>query len=104
MTETALNASAPPAVVRASAQDDDAFTSRVLKLTSPYMRVPDVVRVQQALDTKGLANGTVVNGVKVFDGVFGPFTEVLVEKFQRANGLDPADGIVGPMTRAALGL
>ncbi len=104
MTETALNASAPSAVVRASAQDDDAFTSRVLMLTSPYMRGPDVVRVQQALDTKGLANGTVVNGVKVFDGVFGPFTEVLVEKFQRANGLDPADGIVGPMTRAALGL
>lgn len=104
ITETALNASAPPAVVRASAQDDDAFASRVLMLTSPYMRGPDVVLVQQALDTKGLANGTVVNGVKVFDGVFGPFTEVLVEKFQRANGLAPVDGIVGPMTRTALGL
>src|SRR4051812_38063773 len=45
ITETALNASAPPAVVRASAQDDDAFPSRVLMLTSPYMRGPDVVLV-----------------------------------------------------------
>jgi peptidoglycan hydrolase-like protein with peptidoglycan-binding domain len=51
-----------------------------------------------------LPTGRSSTGWKVFDGVFGPFTEVLVEKFQRANGLDPADGIVGPMTRAALGL
>jgi len=104
ITEAALNASAPPPIVRASAQDDDSVASRVLMLTSPYMRGQDVVLVQQALDAKGLANGTIVNGVKVFDGIFGPFTEVLVEKFQRTHGLDPVDGIVGPMTRGALGL
>ena len=29
---------------------------------------------------------------------------VLVQKFQRAKGLVPVDGIVGPLTREALGL
>jgi peptidoglycan hydrolase-like protein with peptidoglycan-binding domain len=73
--------------------------------TSPYMRGPDVVLLQQALDANGFANGTKgPNGAKVYDGVFGPFTDVLVQKFQRANGLTPIDGIVGPLTRAALGL
>ena len=104
ITEAALNAPTPPSIVRASAQDDDAMASRVLMLTSPYMRGQDVVLLQQALDAKGFTNATVVNGVRVFDGVFGPFTEVLVERFQRANGLDPVDGIVGPMTRAKLAL
>lgn len=104
ITEAALSAAAPPPVVRASAQDDDEMTTRVLVLTTPYMRGPDVVRVQQALDANGGVNGTLVNGVKVYDGVYGPFTELLVRKFQRTKDLQPADGIVGPMTRTALGL
>jgi hypothetical protein len=37
------------------------------------------------------------------DGVFGPITERAVKRFQRSNGL-LVDGIVGPQTRAALGL
>jgi peptidoglycan hydrolase-like protein with peptidoglycan-binding domain len=37
------------------------------------------------------------------DGVFGRVTELAVKRFQREKGL-AADGIVGPITRRALGL
>ena len=37
------------------------------------------------------------------DGVFGPQTERAVKRFQRSHDLVP-DGIVGPLTRGALGL
>lgn len=37
----------------------------------------------------------------VVDGIFGPETEAIVKQVQREVGLDP-DGIVGPLTRAAL--
>ena len=37
------------------------------------------------------------------DGVFGAKTEARVREFQRNNGLVP-DGVVGNLTRAALGL
>jgi chitosanase len=105
ITQTALEAAGPPAVVRASARDAAEAPARVLTLTSPYMRGPDVVLVQQALDANGFTNGTKgPNGMKVYDGVFGPFTVVLLQKFQRAKGFVPADGIVGPLTREALGL
>jgi peptidoglycan hydrolase-like protein with peptidoglycan-binding domain len=59
------------------------------------MRGPEVRIVQEALNTNGLAN--------LRDGVYGPFTEALVKKFQERQGLRP-DGVVGPATRQAMGL
>jgi hypothetical protein len=54
-------------------------------------RGPAVRRVQRALR------------VTPVDGVFGRVTERAVRRFQRERGL-VADGIVGPVTRRALGL
>jgi len=86
----------PAPVVRASAVDpSDPPPPPILHLTSPYMRGEDVRQVQEALNTQGLANAR--------DGVYGPFTEALVRKFQASRGAR-ADGVVGPATRTALGL
>jgi peptidoglycan hydrolase-like protein with peptidoglycan-binding domain len=66
---------------------------RILSLTKPFMKGPDVRRVQQQLSS---------NGFKVdVDGVFGPGTDAAVKSFQRARGLG-VDGAVGPATRGAL--
>lgn len=54
----------------------------------------DIVKLLQDLL---LVNGYVLS----VDGVFGPITEKAVKSFQMANGLN-ADGIVGPLTWAAL--
>ena len=94
ITADALSVPAP--IVRAAAVDPtDPPAMPVLRLTSPYMRGPEVRRLQEALNNAGFANGG--------DGLFGPFTETLVKKFQVAKQLKN-DGIVGPSTRAALGL
>jgi hypothetical protein len=57
---------------------------------------PEVARLQQRLTELGFDP----NGI---DGRFGPGTEAAVKAFQQANGLT-VDGIVGPITRAALQL
>lgn len=54
----------------------------------------DVMTLQNRLEELGYATGGV-------DGIFGNQTEAAVIAFQRANGLY-ADGIVGPLTVAAL--
>lgn len=57
-------------------------------------RGESVTRLQEALQAHGCELAA--------DGVFGPVTERCVRAFQRERGLDP-DGIVGPLTWAALG-
>jgi N-acetyl-anhydromuramyl-L-alanine amidase AmpD len=57
---------------------------------------PAVLRLQQKLVDKGFNPGEV-------DGAFGEMTKAAVISFQRSVGLKD-DGIVGPKTRAALGL
>jgi len=64
---------------------------RILRLRTPFMQGEDVRAVQRALK------------MKEADGAFGPATEKAVRAFQAKNGLT-ADGVVGPGTRAALGL
>jgi chitosanase len=78
--------------VRISAESEE---ERILKLQTPYLIGDDVRAVQQALVARGFEG-------KV-DGIYGPLTEARIRQFQTQNGLRP-DGIVGPATRAALGL
>ena len=94
ITEESLKEPLP--IVRASAADpSDPPVPRILQLTTPYMRGEDVRQVQEALNSQGFSNSR--------DGLFGPFTEALVKKFQTAKNVK-ADGMIGPTTRALLGL
>ena len=68
---------------------------RLLMLASPMMQGDDVRAVQAAPEARGIPVGT--------DGVYGEHTASAVRRFQSANDMT-ADGIVGPATRAALGL
>ena len=78
--------------VRVSAEETP---PRLLRLRKPPMRGDDVRVVQKALSD-------IDKSIRV-DGVFGRKTENAVTRFQKKAGLT-ADGIVGPATRAALGI
>ncbi len=72
------------------------FSSRILKLRTPYMRGSDVLRVQKKLKELGYDPGQT-------DGIYGKKTERAVKRFQKASGLK-ADGVVGKLTYTALGI
>jgi len=78
--------------VRSSAHDPDEVA---LSLRVPYLSGPPVALVQHALVREGLLADADV------DGVFGPFTAVLVKQFQARHSLT-ADGVVGPSTWAVV--
>lgn len=58
----------------------------------------EVVALQSFLEMKG----HLVMPAGVAKGTFGPLTQSSVAKFQMANGITPAAGYVGPVTRAAI--
>ncbi|HEX8708825.1 MAG TPA: GH25 family lysozyme [Pyrinomonadaceae bacterium] len=68
---------------------------RLLRLSSPMLRGPDVRELQNALHHLGKLDSSAV------DGIFGPMTERAVRSLQRAHHL-PEDGKVGPRTRALI--
>ena len=75
-------------------EEDSALGTRLLKRTSPYMRGDDIKALQAMLNVLGYDCGAV-------DGIFGDKTKSGVIAFQQAKGL-VVDGIVGPLTKAAL--
>jgi len=85
----ALQASAP---VRVTAEDAGL---RTLRLTDPPMSGADVKALEEVL----IDAGYTIN----LDGIFDASLERIVRERQQELGLD-VDGMVGPMTRSALGL
>ena len=65
-----------------------------LHVTSPFMSGPAVLAVQKRLAALGYAPGAL-------DGAYGPTVAAAVKAFQRDRKLT-ADGVVGPVTLAAL--
>jgi hypothetical protein len=68
---------------------------QTLKLQSPMMHGPAVVRLQEMLDLLGY--GT----TEPNDGIYGKYTSMIVTVFQNEHGLIQ-DGICGPKTWAAI--
>lgn len=77
---------------RHSVEQDE---QRLLMLENPFQTGEEILSLQSRLRNLG-------QNLRV-DGIFGYETAANVRRFQQRNGL-VADGIVGPMTRAKLGL
>lgn len=73
----------------------DLLLDRLLFLSSPFLIGDDVRAVQRALVRSGYPVAV--------DGIFGPGTARAVRQFQARREL-VADGVVGPRTRAVLGV
>lgn len=84
-----------PAPINPTRVEESAPAARMLKLTTPYMAGIDVKVVQARLQKFGYSI--------LADGVYGPKTTTVVKQYQHNHGLD-ADGVVGPLTRARLGI
>jgi hypothetical protein len=69
---------------------------RLLMLKSPMMSGPDVRAVQGALNQRN-------NAGLATDGTYGPLTRDAVVNWQRREHIE-VDGVVGPQTKASLGL
>jgi peptidoglycan hydrolase-like protein with peptidoglycan-binding domain len=65
-----------------------------LHVTSPLMRGPAILKVQELLAKLGLSPGPQ-------DAAYGPTTAAAVKDFQASHGL-AVDGVVGPETLAGL--
>jgi len=87
ITEELLSAAAPLRVLAA--------VPATLQLQMPALQGDEVRTLQQALTKAGFP--------LTVDGTFGTETDAAVRQFQQQKGLT-VDGIVGPATRAALGL
>ena len=70
------------------------MAAKFLQVTSPLMRGPEVLAVQQKLTALGYDPG-------VLDGAYGPTTAAAVTAFQKASKIE-VDGVVGPETRKTL--
>jgi Putative peptidoglycan binding domain/D-alanyl-D-alanine carboxypeptidase len=70
-------------------------STRIIKLTDPFMQGDDVRKVQQALISLDLLKQDQL------DGLYSSNTKLVVEIFQKREGLS-VDGQVGPATRKAL--
>lgn len=66
---------------------------RIIRLKTPNMHGDDVKQVQRKIGMTG----------KEVDGIFGPQTEQALKRYQKTHGLAP-NGVVGPRTRAKLGI
>ena len=69
------------------------FQPRTLRLTTPYLRGDDVKQLQNKLNP----------GVTP-DGIYGPFTDALVKKYQAGQAPPIVEDGAGPLTRKSLGL
>ncbi len=76
-----------------SARAESGPMPRMLKLRAPYMEGEDVKELQKELQDRGY-------DLKP-DGIFGPVTRDVLEKFQKQAGLVP-DGICGAATRSEM--